>query len=119
MVLHTYICYVSLLKIVDIFHLLKHFCDFPYVFYILNFKANTGSPFSLRCDNPTIETVVEFKYIGSTIHNSGSCQREEVKLRIGQVNASFRKLANLVQREVLCPNQVEAVQHQRSLEALL
>jgi hypothetical protein len=56
--------------------------------------VNTGSLFDLRCNNQTIEEIVEFKYLGSTIHNSGSCQRE-VKLRIGQVNTSSRKLSQI------------------------
>ena len=35
-----------------------------------------------------------FKYLGSKIHNSRSCQ-QEVKRRIGHSNASFRKLTQI------------------------
>jgi len=54
--------------------------------------ANTGSSLDLLCDNQTIEQVLEFTHLGSTIHNSGPIQGE-VSLKISQANASFRKLS--------------------------
>jgi len=56
--------------------------------------AKIRSSLNLKYNNQTIKQVLEFMYLGSTIYNSGSCQRE-VKLRIGQANAPFRKLSQI------------------------
>ena len=53
--------------------------------------ATTNSPLDMKCGDSTIEQVVEFRYLGNSVENSGSSERE-VQQRIGQASGAFNRL---------------------------
>ncbi|XP_065579629.1 uncharacterized protein LOC136039654 [Artemia franciscana] len=53
--------------------------------------ATTDSPLNMKCGDSTIEQIVEFRYLGNTVENSGSSERE-VQQRIGQASGAFNRL---------------------------
>ena len=53
--------------------------------------AVTDSPLHLRCENQDIEQVLEFKYLGSTVLNTGSTEKDTL-CRIGQASGTFNRL---------------------------
>ncbi|XP_065570336.1 uncharacterized protein LOC136033517 [Artemia franciscana] len=53
--------------------------------------ATTDSPLDMKCGDSAIEQVVEFRYLGNTVENSGSSERE-VQQRIGQASGAFNRL---------------------------
>ncbi|XP_065581063.1 uncharacterized protein LOC136040693 [Artemia franciscana] len=53
--------------------------------------AVADSPLHLRCDNQDIEQVLEFEYLGSTVLNAGSTEKD-TSCRIGQASGTFNRL---------------------------
>ena len=53
--------------------------------------TTTDSPLLIRCGNEEIEQVMEFKYFGSIVENTGSTFKE-IMTRVGQGNATFNRL---------------------------
>ena len=53
--------------------------------------ATTDYPLDMKCGDSTIEQVVEFRYLGNTVENSGSSERE-VQQKIGQASGAFNRL---------------------------
>ncbi|XP_065580172.1 uncharacterized protein LOC136040034 [Artemia franciscana] len=53
--------------------------------------ATTDYPLDMKCGDSTIEKVVEFRYLGNTVENSGSSERE-VQQKIGQASGAFNRL---------------------------
>ena len=53
--------------------------------------ANSCSPMNIKCGDNDVEQVVHFKYLGSTIENTGSTAKEVIA-RIGQASSTFNRL---------------------------
>ena len=53
--------------------------------------ATSDSPLGLKCGDNTVEQVVDFRYLGSTVERTGSSEKE-VQSRIGQASGAFNRL---------------------------
>ena len=53
--------------------------------------TTSDSPMNIKCNDMDVEQVVHFKYLGSTIENTGSTA-QEVIARIGQASSIFNRL---------------------------
>ncbi|XP_065565740.1 uncharacterized protein LOC136030600 [Artemia franciscana] len=53
--------------------------------------ATSDSPMKIKCSDNDEEQVVNFKYLGSTIENTGSTAKEVIA-RIGQTNIAFNRI---------------------------
>ena len=56
--------------------------------------ATFNSPLHITCAGEEIEQVIEFKYLGSIIENTGSTTKEVIT-RIGQANAALSRLKRI------------------------
>ena len=61
---------------------------------------NTGQSHSMKIDNSSIQTVEEFKYLGTTLTNQNSIQ-EEIKSRLKLGNACYYSVQNLLSSSLL------------------
>ena len=58
-------------------------------------NQNAGRIYSTKMDNSPIESVEEFKYLGTTLTNQNSIQ-EEIKSRLKLGNACYYSVQNLL-----------------------
>jgi len=58
---------------------------------------------SIKTDNSSLERVVEFKYLGTTLTNQNSMQ-EEIKSRLKSGNAWYRSVQNLLSSRLQSKN---------------
>ena len=64
---------------------------------------NTGRIHSMKTDNSSIERVVDFKYLGTTLTNQNSVQ-EEIKSRLNLGDACYYSVQNLLSSRLLSKN---------------
>ena len=64
--------------------------------YMVTTREQTaGLSHTMKVDNSSIERVVEFKYLGTTLTNQNSIQ-EEIKSRLKLGNACYHSVQNLL-----------------------
>ena len=61
---------------------------------------NAGRNLNMKIDNSSIESVEEFKYLGTTLTNQNSIQ-EEIKSRLNSGNACYHSVQNLLSSSLL------------------
>jgi len=66
-------------------------------------EQNAGRIHSMKIDNISIESVGEFKYLGTTLTNQNSVQ-EEIKSRLKLGNACYFSVQNLLSSRLLSKN---------------
>ena len=59
-----------------------------------NGKVTSDSPMKIKYSDNDVEQVVNFKYLGSTIENTGSTAKEAIA-RIGLANSTFNRLCKV------------------------
>ena len=64
---------------------------------------NAGRSHSMKTDNSSIESVEEFKYLGTKLTNKNSIQ-EEIKSRLKLGNACYYSVQNLLSSSLLSKN---------------
>ena len=64
---------------------------------------NAGRIQSMKVDNSSIESVEEFKYLGTTLTNQNSIQ-EEIKSRLNLWNACYYSVQNFLSARLLSKN---------------
>ena len=69
-------------------------------YMIMSRDQNAGRSYSMKTDNSSIERVVEFKYLGTTLTNKNSIQ-EEIKSRLKLGNACYYSAQNLLSSSLL------------------
>ena len=70
---------------------------------IVSREQNARRIHSVRIDNSSIESVEEFKYLGTTLTNQNSI-REEIKSRLKFRNACYHSVQNLLSSSLLSKN---------------
>jgi len=69
-------------------------------YMIMSRDQNAGRSHSMKTDNNSIESVKEFKYLGTTLTNKNSIQ-EEIKSRLKLGNACYYTVQNLLSSSLL------------------
>jgi len=69
-------------------------------YVIMSRDKNTGRSFSMKTDNSSIESVEEFKHLGTTLKNQNYIQ-EEIKSRLKLGNACYYSVQNLLSSSLL------------------
>jgi len=69
-------------------------------YMIMSRDQNAGRSHSMKIDNSSIESVEEFKYLGTTLTNKNSIQ-EEIKSRLKVGNAYCYSVQNLLSSSLL------------------
>jgi hypothetical protein len=64
-------------------------------YMIMSRGQNAGRSYIMKMDNSSIERVVDFKYLGTTLTNKNSIQ-EEIKSRLKLGNACYYSVQNLL-----------------------
>ena len=72
-------------------------------YMIMSRDQNAGRSHSMKTDNSPIESVEEFKYLGTTLTNQNSIQ-EEIKSRLKLGNACYYSVRNLLSSNLLSKN---------------
>jgi len=72
-------------------------------YMIMSTDQNTGRGHSMKIDNSSIERVEEFKYLGTTLTNQNSIQKE-IKSRSKLGNACYYSVQNLLSSSLLFKN---------------
>jgi len=62
---------------------------------------NAGRSHNITIDNSFFERVGEFRYLGTTLMNQNSIQKE-IKCRLKSVNACYHSLQHLLSSSLLC-----------------
>ena len=63
-------------------------------------EQTAGLSHTMKVDNSSIERVEEFKYLGTTLTNQNSIQKE-IKNRLNLWNACYRSVQNLLSSSLL------------------
>ena len=72
-------------------------------YMIMSRDQNAGRSYSMKTDNSSIERVEEFKYLGTTLTNENSIQKEiNSRLKLG--NACYYSVQNLLPSSLLSKN---------------
>ena len=71
--------------------------------YEYNRDTNAGRNRSMKIDNNSVESVEEFKYLGTTLTNQNSIQ-EEIKSRLKLENVCYYSVQNLLSSSLLSKN---------------
>ena len=69
----------------------------------MSLDQNAGRIHSMKIDNSSIERVKEFKYLGTTVTNQNSIQKE-IKSRLKSGNACYYSVQNLLSSRLLSKN---------------
>ena len=69
-------------------------------YMIMSRDQNAGLSYSMKTDNSSIESVEEFKYLGTTLRNKNFIQ-EEIKSRLKLGNACYYLVQNLLSSGLL------------------
>jgi len=72
-------------------------------YMVMSRDQNAGQSHSMKTDNSSFETVVEFKYLGTTLTNLNSIQ-EEIKSRLKSGNACYHSVQNLLSSSLISKN---------------
>ena len=72
-------------------------------YMIMSWNQNAGQSHSMKTDNSSTERVEEFKYLGTTLTNQNSIQRE-IKSRLKLGNACYYTVQNLLSSSLLSKN---------------
>ena len=70
---------------------------------VMSRDRNAGRGHSVKIDNSSIESVEEFKYLGTTLTDQNSIQ-EEIKSRLKLGNACYHSVQNLLSSRLLSKN---------------
>ena len=77
------------------------FKTFEYM--VMSWDRNAGRGHSVKNDNSSIERVEEFKYLGTTLTDQNSVEKE-VKSRLQSGNACYHSVQNLFSSSLLSKN---------------
>ena len=72
-------------------------------YMVMSGKQNAGLSHTMKVDNISIERVEEFKYLGTTLTNQNSFQKE-IKSRLKLGNACYHSVQNLLSSSLLSKN---------------
>jgi len=72
-------------------------------YMVMSRDRNSGRGHSVKIDNSSIESVEEFKYLGTTLTDQNSIQ-EEIKSRLKLGNACYHSVQNLLSSRLLSKN---------------
>jgi len=72
-------------------------------YMVMSRDQNAGRPHSTKTDNSSLESVDEFKYLGTTLTNQNSIQ-EEIKSSLKSGNACYHSVQNLLYSSLLSKN---------------
>jgi len=72
-------------------------------YVIMSRDQNAGQSHSMNIDNSSIERVEEFKYLGTTLTNQNSIQKE-IKNRLKLGNACYYSVQNLLSSSLISKN---------------
>ena len=67
-------------------------------------EQTAGLSHTMKADNSSIERVEEFKYLGKTLTNQNSIQKE-IRSRLKLGNACYHSVQNLLSSSLLSKNQ--------------
>jgi hypothetical protein len=70
---------------------------------VMSGDQNAGRSHSLKIDNNFFESVEDFKYLGTTLTNQNSIQKE-IKRRLESGNACYHSVQNLLSSSLLSKN---------------
>ena len=70
---------------------------------VMSGEQTAGLSHTMKVDNSSIERVEEFKYLGTTLTNENSIQKE-IKSRLKLGNACYHSLQNLLFSSLLSKN---------------
>ena len=70
---------------------------------VMSRDQNARGSRNLKIDNSFFESVVQFKYLGTTLTNRDSIQ-EEIKSRLKSGNACYYSVQNLLSKSLLSKN---------------
>jgi hypothetical protein len=69
-------------------------------YMVISRNQNAGQSHSIKIDHSTFEMVEEFKYLGTTLANQNSVQKE-IKCRLNSGNAVYHSVQNLLSSSLL------------------
>ena len=69
-------------------------------YMVMSWDHNAGQSYSMKTDNSSIESVEEFKHLGTTLKNQNYIQ-EEIKSRLKLGNACYYSVQNLLSSSLL------------------
>jgi hypothetical protein len=72
-------------------------------YMVMSRDQNAGRTHSMKNDNSSFERVDEFKYLGTTLTNQNSIQKE-IKSRLKSGNACYHSVQNLLSSSLLSKN---------------
>jgi hypothetical protein len=72
-------------------------------YMVMSRDQNVGRSHNIKIDNNSFERVEEFKYLGTTITNQNSIQKE-IKSRVKSGNACYYSVQNLLSSNLLSKN---------------
>ena len=70
---------------------------------VMSRDQNAGRIHSVRIDNNALESVEEFKYLGTTLTNQ-NCITEEIKSTLKSANACYHSVQKLMSSRLLSKN---------------
>jgi hypothetical protein len=70
---------------------------------LLSHHQNVGQNWDIKIANISIENVIQFKYLGTTVTNQNLIQ-EEIKRRLNSGNACYHSFQNLLSSHLLLKN---------------
>ena len=73
------------------------------MYMVMSREQTAGRSHSMRIDNRSFERMEEFKYLGTTLTNQNSIQKE-IKSRLKSGNACFHSVQNLLSSSLLSKN---------------
>ena len=69
-------------------------------YMVMSREQTAGLSHTMKVDNSSIERVEEFKYLGTTLTNQNSIQKE-IKSRLKSGNACYHSVQNLLSSSLL------------------
>ena len=72
-------------------------------YMVMSREQTAGLSHTMKVDNSSIERVEEFKYLGMTLTNQNSIQKE-IKIRLKLGNACYHSVQNLLSSSLLSKN---------------
>ena len=70
---------------------------------VMSRDQNAGRSHNMRIDNRSFESVEQFKYLGTTVTNQNSIQKE-IKSRLKSGNAIYHSVQNILSSSLLSEN---------------
>ena len=78
-------------------------CGIKTKYVVMSREQTAGLSHTVKVDNSSIERVEEFKYLGTTLTNQNSTQKE-IKSRLKLGNACYHSVQNLLSSSLLSKN---------------